>query len=1504
MYRSEYERAADRPGRTFARKVACLLAVLLCSFFLATQARAQACDEWWWGSNGAVCLNADPDQVMSCAAAAMNPQYYSEGTLGNCGIAGDPNLGCVGVYGYEGHPGSDGVWGTIEMEATPVATCPKYYASALPTPSNQVCSSDCVGDPINPALGNMYTEETDVRFSGAGAIEFQRFYNSGAAGGTPGWRTTYSRSVSILYEPPPGSYPGQSATISPEYPTPGEACVSGFSQVQGAVSAWAGATAAYDGTQCAITNSAGVIISTLAIYTAQNSSTLPTLGAVEYDVVRDDGQVLRYFPTLNDTINNPPGISIQLAVTSSGFTVTDDDNNVEIYNSEGVLQSITSRTGVVQTMSYTGGVWSGVTDSFGNSLTASRNTNGTLASVTVGGGGTVQYSYDSSQRLSTVTNLDGTTRSYVYGDSSFPEALTAEVDESGTTFSTWAYDSDGRATSDTLAVGANAMSLVYNGDGSVTTTDALGAVRTFTYTRIGDMNKNTSISGSQCPTCQDSAATTSDSYGWVASRTDYNGNVTCYAHDPTRGLELVRVEGFVPGNACPANLSSYTPASGTLQRMITTQWSTTWREPVLITEPNRTIAFTYDSHGNVLTQTVTDTTVSPNVSRTWTYTYNGYGQLLTARGPRTDVNSTTTYTYYSCTSGTQCGQVQTVTDALGHLWTYNTYNAYGQPLTVTDPNGVLMTLAYDARQRLISKTIAGETTTLSYYPTGLLETITLPDQSNLTFTYDGAHRLTQFSDGSGNKIVYTLDAMGNRTAENTYDPSGTLDRTHSRVINTLNEVYQEINAAGTPAVTTTYAYDNNGNQTAINAPLSRNTANVYDALNRLTQITNPANGVIGFSYDANDNLTSVTDPRSLLTSYTNDGFGEMVSRLSPDTGATANTYDAAGNLSTSTDARGAISTYTYDALNRVTAIAYSLGGTADQTIALTYDSGTNGIGRLAGASDANHSLSWSYDALGRVISRSQTVVGVTRTVGYGYTAGDLTSVTTPSGQTVTYGYNGNHQITSIAVNGSTLLNGVTYEPFGAVSGWNWGNGTTVVRTYDEDGNATSVATGGETDSYAYDVAMRLTSDTNVTNSNFSWTYGYDGLDRLTSESGVPLQETYTYDANGNLLTTAGTFSATETVSPSSNQIVQDSIDGTLTYDAAGNTTGIQQVAGTASYNDAGRGVSVTANLGWGSMTVQFLYDAFGQRIHKASPLGNTLFVYDDSKHLLGEYDDSGNLIEEMVWLGDTPVATLRPDGGGGIAIYYVHTDHLNTPRQITRPSDNLLVWRNESDAFETPFGELPFNENPSGLGTFVSNLGFPGQYYDLETNLYYNGARYYANFGRYLQSDPIGLAGGINTYAYADGNPVSEDDPTGLAAFGGLGGNVSPAEAQALSIMQAFKNWWNTPDPCMKKKLTDRYGNRLTKGIGFMSLASLVPGPWNLSDAADTLVEDTTATPAKVAGDKGATSAAESLGFSRTAAGISVGGEAFGAAASLASIAATIANIQAYASSSDCGCGK
>jgi RHS repeat-associated protein len=111
---------------------------------------------------------------------------------------------------------------------------------------------------------------------------------------------------------------------------------------------------------------------------------------------------------------------------------------------------------------------------------------------------------------------------------------------------------------------------------------------------------------------------------------------------------------------------------------------------------------------------------------------------------------------------------------------------------------------------------------------------------------------------------------------------------------------------------------------------------------------------------------------------------------------------------------------------------------------------------------------------------------------------------------------------------------------------------------------------------------------------------------------------------------------------------------------------------------------------------------------------------------------------------------------------YLHTDHLNTPRLATNPA-GTIVWRWNSDAF----GAIPPDSDPDGDGTRTTiHLRFAGQYFDAETGLHYNWNRYYdPRLGRYVTSDPIGLAGGLNSYLYANANPLRWADPFGLAPF-------------------------------------------------------------------------------------------------------------------------------------------
>jgi RHS repeat-associated protein len=117
---------------------------------------------------------------------------------------------------------------------------------------------------------------------------------------------------------------------------------------------------------------------------------------------------------------------------------------------------------------------------------------------------------------------------------------------------------------------------------------------------------------------------------------------------------------------------------------------------------------------------------------------------------------------------------------------------------------------------------------------------------------------------------------------------------------------------------------------------------------------------------------------------------------------------------------------------------------------------------------------------------------------------------------------------------------------------------------------------------------------------------------------------------------------------------------------------------------------------------------------------------------------------------------------GATTVYYIHPDHLNTTRLIQDQAGNT-VWRWDQGE---PFGNDVPNNNPSGAGAFDFPLRFPGQYFDGETNLAYNWMRDYdPGIGRYVESDPIGLKGGLNTYAYVSASPLTQTDATGLAVW-------------------------------------------------------------------------------------------------------------------------------------------
>ena len=993
----------------------------------------------------------------------------------------------------------------------------------------------------------------------------------------------------------------------------------------------------------------------------------PGLGVVV--TFRPDGKAWVY--NFGFSITAPPNLTDRIvrltdssgALSSWNF-INSSDESVEAYDANGRLLSITSRSGLVQTLSYdASGHVSSVSDAFGRSLTFGYDTSGRLSSMTDPAGGLYAYAYDSNNNLSTVTYPDGRVRTYLYENVTYTHALTGIVDEKNSRFATFSYDPDGRAVTSEHAGGANRITLTFNPDATTTEVDALNTSRTYNFQTVFRIVKNTGLSQPCVNGCGAAAsASTYDSNGFLASSTDWNGNRTNYTHD-TRGLETSRVEGLTSAGAT-------TPQT----RTITTQWHANFRLPVQVAEPLRIASYVYNGDGGancglmadgatlvpgvLCSKTVQPTSdangsagfgaSSAGIPRTWTYTYNPNGSVLSVNGPRTDVTDVTLYTYYANNDSDlgKRGNVASTTNALGHTTQILSYNAHGQPLTIVDPNGLTTNLTYDPRERLTARNVGGEITTYGYDAVGQLTRVTLPDGSFLSYGYDAAHRLTGISDSLGNSIAYTLDAMGNRTQEQVFDQGGALAQTRSRVFDALNRLVQDI---GAQSQTTQYAYDNQGNVTGVTDPLGHATSNQYDALNRLIKVTDPNQGLTQYAYNGIDQLVAVSDPRNLTTSYNYDGLANLNSQASHDTGLTQNTYDSAGNLLAQIDAKNQLTNYAYDALNRVTSISF-----ADRSKqSFGYDQGANGLGRLTYFAETNPVAQitilhdYAYDAHGRVVTENRTMNGVNYAFGYAYdAAGRLVGISYPSGRTVAYGFDAVGRIAQVSTTappgagGATQIvaSNITYQPFGGVKGYQLGNGRSYFRSYNLDGRIASYTQGPQTFALGYDPDGRIISITDTANTANPNTYGYDSLDRLTSAITPALSYGYTYDGVGNRTSkTAGPATDTYTYAATSNRLasISGSTSRTFSFDANGSTLadGINQYT----YDARGRMASATSP----TATTSYQVNALGQRVRKTNVTDDRMFLYDLRGHLIAETSPTGTLKREYLYLNDIPLAVIQ-----------------------------------------------------------------------------------------------------------------------------------------------------------------------------------------------------------------------------------------------------------------------
>ncbi len=982
-------------------------------------------------------------------------------------------------------------------------------------------------------------------------------------------------------------------------------------------------------------------------------------------VERPDGQVLSFF-LVGSAWTSDTDVDYTLTHSGSTWTLTAPDDTVETYTTSSAvlggvaiasshLTSITSRNGYTRTLNYTGETLTSVTDSYGRTLSFAYNADGTMASITTPDNTTIAYSYTAGpladlvatgQQLASVTfpTSPAQTITYNYADSSLPWALTSVTDEDGNAYESWTYDSTGRGLTNQLGGGAGLTTMTY-GTNTATVTNALGVTDSYTFTTLQNVPKVAAISRAKtATTAAATEAMTYDTNGYIATRTDWNGNKASFTNN---------------AHGMPTSLNEASGSS--IARTVTVAYDTKFIHlPDTITSAGVTRSYTYDGSGNPLTVTLTDTTTTSapyatkGQARTTTFTWSSFLPAST----KTPNGNTTSFGY----DGT--GALTSITDALSHVTNITMHTGGGLPQVIVDPNNVTTTLTYDPRQRLMASAIATRagtlTTSFAYDPAGNLTRTTWPDGSFIANTYDAAHRLSKATDALGNAVSLTPDALSDITAVSVSGSSGTVTAQHSGTFDALGRLLVDTAGAGQ---TTTVTHDKNGNALTVADGLNHTTTNTFDALNRLATSTDANSGVTTLTYDAHDRITGVKDANGNPTSYVIDGFGEAIGQTSPDTGAQAYHFDGDGNLLQKVDAAGVTANMTYDALDRLLTRAFPADATQNATYTYDASSDSSGfpVGRLATRADATGTTAFDYDERGNVLSAKSSGApgGANLTTSYAYDkASRVSTITHPSGLVITYSRDVQGNVSGVAAtlpgaSSSTTMASLQTLPFGPDYAATLGNGVTESRAYDLDyrmTNVTATGTAGalENLTYTLDNANNVNAIADAVHAANSQTLAYDIVNRLigaTSGTGGYGSLAWVYDKVGNRTSqTAGSTTTTYAYASGSNRLASIISGGTTTTvatNANGNITSIPPAnAGSAAifaYNVANRLSSVT-----GSPTAaSFLYDDWGRRFSKTDTGGSTTtYAYGATGTLLEETTASN--VTDYIYVNGRLLGTFVP----------------------------------------------------------------------------------------------------------------------------------------------------------------------------------------------------------------------------------------------------------------------
>ena len=1065
------------------------------------------------------------------------------------------------------------------------------------------------------------------------------------------------------------------------------------------------------------------------------------------------------------------------------FVYTRPNGTKYVLDSELGLISVTSASGNTVHFSK-----NGVTSSDGKSIRFVYDEAGRIAEASDKTGNKVSYEYDAFGDLVTVTDQAGKKTEFRYNK----HYMTEIYDARGVMISKNEYDDDGRLIKTTDPDG-NETVYEHDIDGrEEIITDRNGGTTRFVYDDNGNIISQTDANNN-------TITNTYDSNGNLASKKDAMGYVTAYQYDALGNLLSLRdAEDHSVSNKYDSKgmLTSISTADMTVLKIdytndgltscttdamgnqINYEYDTKNRLKSVTDEIGTYMNMTYDSNGNV------KTAVNGNgASAEFSYDAKGNCILKTVNYTSDGAAKTVTENYVYDDSG----HIIKTIDSEGNIVS-NEYNDIDKISVATDEKGRQTSYDYDNRGNLVK---------ISYF-----------DGTSETFTYDKEGNNTSAVDRLGRKVTMKYDKVGNLISK-TYPNGKTVEYSY-------DANYRLTSTTDTRGAVTSYEYDKIGNNTAIVDALENRTSFAYNSLGQLASMTDARGYTYSYTYDANGNrikttypdgtsisaeydargrVVSNTDQHGYVTSYEYDGADNLISVTDALNNTTYYEYDERNCLVKVTDANNNETKYTYDALGRVIKTTNALGMTAEAS----YDISGN---ILTSTDFAGKLTSYEYDKFDRLISKKnndgiitysytidgklESVTAPNGTTRYTYNDMDgLSKVTYPDGKYIEYTYDDTDVLTSINTSfGSTYYN---YDALGRLVRVVDRNGYATLYSYDKNGNRTAVKyANGITITYDYDILNRLvcekTLDKNgeivvqyeytlgdagerlkVTELDRTVDYTYDELYRLTGETianadGSINSWSYTYDAVSNRI--SKTENGTETVYTYNelNQLVQEN-NTVYTYDDAGNLISVDggNKSSTYVYNASNKLLRATVANGGEVAVEEYTYDYAGNRISKKTD-GEVVYYLNDTNteytQVLAEYDASGNEICNYT-IGEGIISQERDSKQS----YYIADGH-GSIRHLT-DSEGVIT---DSYVYDS-WGNLI-----SSTGGTINNYLYCGEQYDSTTGLYYLRARYmnpetgiFITMDTYSGSlfDPVSL----HKYLYANANPVTYSDPSGMFAI-------------------------------------------------------------------------------------------------------------------------------------------